>query len=741
MAIIKIKCYCSSLNKVHSQLMEKAASTDKCERSLVKPPLLPKPKIISPSKKPFKAKAEPINPNLEEVLAQKDSLPSQVFVQPVISDELVEDVQNLSLSLLCNDVSSILQDRDKDLSIQLNDSELSALDSVEIYKESDSELSDTASQRSVKAFKEDLDSISASDSSVAYCIANELATSEKVYIETLRLIVFRLKDFLEEYSERNGVQRVIPEAELLKIVSSLPQLLSLNEDLYNDLKSRVDHWADNPKIADVIIKKGPFLKLYTTYIKEFETLCLHLEECRNRYPKFAEAINEFEALPICKSLNLKHYMLKPVQRIPQYRLLLQNYLNNIDVTSEEYADSQRALRIIEQVLVHTNDTLNLDNLSKLLQIQSKLGSHEIIKPGRKFLREGELFKLSRKEMQLRFFILLSDCLLYTTYLTMSTLKVNYELPLLGMKVQTNSTEKYEFSIITSTRSFTLRARSSNEYGDWVRSLQSAIEDNNQRQLTFATARSIDSSNSYDSLKLGQEAPVWIQDKRTTMCQICTAEFTMTFRRHHCRSCGKVVCSKCSSNKAPLAYIQFRCARVCKQCFDYLLKELMQHDGKLLELVKAEFGLEQDYKAISYLDTTLIGLFKKYDCNEKTKRFVPQRLKESFSVVQVAGDELGDITSSGWLMRRGRRGWKRLWFVLKDSVLYEYKASHDVVAHRSLPVLGYTVSRIPPNIHEDCNYNLAFSLNHPGQPSLIFLALSEDSCHMWISALTEATVLK
>lgn len=90
----------------------------------MKPPLLPKPKIISPSKKPFKAKAEPINPNLEEVLAQKDSLPSQVFVQPVISDELVEDVQNLSLSLLCNDVSSILQDRDKDLSIQLNDSEL-----------------------------------------------------------------------------------------------------------------------------------------------------------------------------------------------------------------------------------------------------------------------------------------------------------------------------------------------------------------------------------------------------------------------------------------------------------------------------------------------------------------------------------------------------------------------------------------------------------------------------------------
>lgn len=726
MAIIQFTCYCSNLDKVDLKHMEKSHPLDKCERSSVKPPLLPKPKVISPPKRKYcKPKIDAVIPKLAESLIENDNnLTSEEFSQTDFDDNLC-DVQNLSLDTTYDDGGcSFLQNFEKDFS---TDSGLNTLDSI-VFKESDSDLSDTASQRSIKVNKDDLDNI------CVYLTAKELATSEEAYIEALRLIVFRLKDFLEEYCEKNGIQRLIPQTDLLKIISSLPQLLSLNEDLYHDLKSRVDNWAENPKIADVIIKKGPFLKLYTTYIKEFETVCSHLDECRNRYPKFAEALSEFETLPICKSLNLKHYMLKPVQRIPQYRLLLQKYLNHIDVNTEEYTNSQKALEIIQQVLNHTNDTLNLDNLSKLLQIQSKLGSHEIIKPGRRFLLEGELYKLSRKEMQLRFFILLSDCLLYTTFVTMSTLKVNYELPLLGMKVQTNSTEKYEFSIITSTRSFTLRARNSNEYGDWVRSLQTAIEDNNQRQLTFATFRSVDSSNSYDSLKLGQEAPVWIQDKRTTMCQICTAEFTMTFRRHHCRSCGKVVCSKCSSNKAPLAYLQFRCERVCKQCFDHLLKEVMNHDRKLLELVKSEFGMK-DEKANDYLDNTLIGFFKRYDCNEKTKKFVPQRLKE------VAGDELGDITTSGWLMRRGRRGWKRLWFVLKDSVLYEYKASHDVVAHRSLPVLGYTVSQSRPNFHEDCDYNLIFSLEHPGQPSLIFMALSEDFCQMWIAALTEATVLK
>jgi len=39
--------------------------------------------------------------------------------------------------------------------------------------------------------------------------------------------------------------------------------------------------------------------------------------------------------------------------------------------------------------------------------------------------------------------------------------------------------------------------------------------------------------------LGHKAPLWIPDVRVTMCMICTCEFTVTFRRHHCRACGWV----------------------------------------------------------------------------------------------------------------------------------------------------------------------------------------------------------
>lgn len=57
--------------------------------------------------------------------------------------------------------------------------------------------------------------------------------------------------------------------------------------------------------------------------------------------------------------------------------------------------------------------------------------------------------------------------------------------------------------------------------------------------------------------------------------------------------------------------------------------------------------------------------------------------------QVTANDTGS-QMSGWLQRRSRRSWKRLWFVLKEQVLYVYKASEDVVALESIPVLGYTV---------------------------------------------------
>lgn len=186
-------------------------------------------------------------------------------------------------------------------------------------------------------------------------IVEELISTEKVFIDVLKLLC---KTFISFVKQQTGDDhKLIPFTEILKIINPLPQLLSLNEDLLQDMEKRMTNWNEHPKIADVIVKKGPFLKLYSTYMQNFESQCNLLDECCQKYPRFQKCVKDFEASDVCKKLTVKHYMLKPIQRIPQYRLLLENYLKNQDEDSIDYKDTTVALDIVCDVANHANKSI------------------------------------------------------------------------------------------------------------------------------------------------------------------------------------------------------------------------------------------------------------------------------------------------------------------------------------------------------------------------------------------------
>lgn len=44
---------------------------------------------------------------------------------------------------------------------------------------------------------------------------------------------------------------------------------------------------------------------------------------------------------------------------------------------------------------------------------------------------------------------------------------------------------------------------------------------------------------------------WTPDESASNCNCCQANFSITKRKHHCRSCGEVVCKNCSEHLLPL----------------------------------------------------------------------------------------------------------------------------------------------------------------------------------------------
>ncbi|XP_061495523.1 FYVE, RhoGEF and PH domain-containing protein 6 isoform X2 [Rhineura floridana] len=559
-----------------------------------------------------------------------------------------------------------------------------------------------------------------------YHIAKEIMSSEKVFVDVLKLLHIDFRDSVAHASRQLG-KPVIEDRILNQILYYLPQLYELNRDLLRELEERLSHWIDHHRIADIFVKKGPYLKMYSTYIKEFDRNVTLLDEQCKKNPGFAAVVRDFEMSPRCASLALKHYLLKPVQRIPQYRLLLTDYLKNLLEDSADFRDTQDALAVVIEVANHANDIMKQgDNFQKLMQIQYSLNGHnEIVQPGRVFLKEGTLMKLSRKVMQPRMFFLFNDALLYTTPVQSGMYKLNNMLSLAGMKVRKPTHEAYqnELNIESVERSFILSASSATERDEWLEAISRSIEEYTKKRITFNPSKSLeeaDSEKEAEDSPIGSKAPIWIPDTRATMCMICTSEFTLTWRRHHCRACGKIICQACSSNKHGLDYMKHHPARVCDHCF----KELQKQDKMG---TPPKNGSPVNHRSPS---SALSTVFHSIPSGRKQKK-IPAALKEVSANTE-------DSSMSGYLYRSkgSKKPWKHLWFVIKNKVLYTYAASEDVAALESQPLLGFTVAEVKDEHVE----SKVFHLFHKNTLFYIFKADDSHSTQKWIEAFQEATIL-
>ncbi|KAK1804396.1 hypothetical protein P4O66_020425, partial [Electrophorus voltai] len=435
---------------------------------------------------------------------------------------------------------------------------------------------------------------------------------------------------------------VIEERVLNQILSSLPQLYELNCDLLRELDDRMAHWNENSGVADIFLKKGPYLKMYTSYICEFDKNVALLEEQCKKNPAFAKVVREFESSPCCANLALKHYMLKPIQRLPQYQLLLSDYLKNLNENSPDYKNTKAALSIVKGVTNHANESMKQgDNFQKLMQVQCRLtGQHEIVQPGRVLLKEGTLMKLSRKVMQPIMLFLFNDTLLYTTSVQSGQYKLKSMLSLAGMKVSKPSQEGYqnELNIESVERSFILSASSPASRDEWLEAISAAIDDYAKKKISFNSSKSHE-----EVLSLAHRGQRW--------------------PRQH------------TSAGVQSSYLDPRPA-------DLNVYDLHMCVHSNLEEASLPSLRQGNQTPGSFLSP-----------NAKPSSTFPfRRQKKIPAALKEVSANTNKPSMSGYMerMKANKKPWKRLWFVIKNKVLYTYAASEDVAALESLPLLGFSL---------------------------------------------------
>ncbi|CAI9723395.1 repeat and FYVE domain-containing 3-like isoform X2 [Octopus vulgaris] len=63
---------------------------------------------------------------------------------------------------------------------------------------------------------------------------------------------------------------------------------------------------------------------------------------------------------------------------------------------------------------------------------------------------------------------------------------------------------------------------------------------------------------------------WMKDEGVDSCLSCRVKFSFSERRHHCRNCGQVFCSKCSRFETEIRRLRImKPVRVCQSCYNML----------------------------------------------------------------------------------------------------------------------------------------------------------------------------
>uniref|UniRef100_A0A4W3IG95 Early endosome antigen 1 n=1 Tax=Callorhinchus milii TaxID=7868 RepID=A0A4W3IG95_CALMI len=93
----------------------------------------------------------------------------------------------------------------------------------------------------------------------------------------------------------------------------------------------------------------------------------------------------------------------------------------------------------------------------------------------------------------------------------------------------------------------------------------------RRKLDDTTAAMQELGRENQTLQIKQTQTInrkWTEDNDVVNCMGCGKGFSVTLRKHHCRHCGNIFCSDCSS-KSALTPSSKKAVRVCATCFEEL----------------------------------------------------------------------------------------------------------------------------------------------------------------------------
>uniref|UniRef100_A0A8C5NZP9 Intersectin 2 n=1 Tax=Jaculus jaculus TaxID=51337 RepID=A0A8C5NZP9_JACJA len=330
---------------------------------------------------------------------------------------------------------------------------------------------------------------------------HELIQTEERYMEDLQLVI-------EVFQKRMLESGFLTEGEMTLIFVNWKELIMSNTKLLKALRVRKKTGGEKmpvQMIGDILAAELSHMQAYIRFCSCQLNGAALLQQKTDEDTDFKEFLKKLASDPRCKGMPLSSFLLKPMQRITRYPLIIRNILENTPQSHVDHCSLKLALERAEELCSQVNEGVReKENSDRLEWIQAHVQCEGLAEQltfnsltnclgPRKLLHSGKLYKTkSNKELQ---GFLFNDFLLLTYMVKQFAIssgseklfssKSNaqfkmYKTPIflneVLVKLPTDpSSEEPVFHISHIDRVYTLRTDNINERTAWVQKIKAASE--------------------------------------------------------------------------------------------------------------------------------------------------------------------------------------------------------------------------------------------------------------------------
>ncbi|XP_059516401.1 intersectin-2 isoform X2 [Myotis daubentonii] len=330
---------------------------------------------------------------------------------------------------------------------------------------------------------------------------HELIQTEERYVDDLQLVV-------EVFQKRMAESGSLTEGEMTLIFVNWKELIMSNTKLLKALRVRKKTGGEKmpvQMIGDILAAELSHMQAYIRFCSCQLNGAALLQQKTDEDTDFKEFLKKLASDPRCKGMPLSSFLLKPMQRITRYPLLIRSILENTPESHVDHSSLKLALERAEELCSQVNEGVReKENSDRLEWIQTHVQCEGLAEQlifnsltnclgPRKLLHSGKLHKTkSNKELH---GFLFNDFLLLTHLVKQFAVssgaeklfssKSNAQFKMYKMPIFLNevlvklptdpSSEEPVFHISHIDRVYTLRTDNINERTAWVQKIKAASE--------------------------------------------------------------------------------------------------------------------------------------------------------------------------------------------------------------------------------------------------------------------------